>query len=450
MSALIDELKVQRTTAYDAAKDLKATSVADERDMTEDERLRYARFMAEFTRLSTDIKEHEELEAAASVLDEAPARTVTPDQPGQPALRMTPRIEMMRRHGPLRGFRTDEDAYHAGKWLRAKFWGDTASRDWCIARGMEMRAGNEAVGSKGGFVVPDQLSQAIIDLREEYGVVAKECQHFPMASDHMVVPWASDGLTPYAIGENAAITSSDLTWSNITLTAHKWGVLAPYSTELAEDAIIDIASRVADEIARAFAKKLDDTIILGDGTATYHGMWGFNAKMETAALIDTWPCANQSVANDDDFVELTYGGLLKAVATLPAYALDNAKWYCSATAKALVFERLALALGGAGMRESEAAGQPTFLGYPIVVTQSMPTTTTVAALDDKVMLLFGDMRKACAIGTRRDVTIALSTDYAFNEDQITLRGTTRFDVNISHGLGTAAACGPMCAVVGQT
>ena len=55
-----------------------------------------------------------------------------------------------------------------------------------------------------------------------------------------------------------APTESQATWDNVNLTAKKLAALIRLSTELAEDALINVADWVVAEIAYAFASKEDD------------------------------------------------------------------------------------------------------------------------------------------------------------------------------------------------
>src|SRR4029077_10220309 len=106
--------------------------------------------------------------------------------------------------------------------------------------------------TQGGFLVPEVLERAIIDLREDYGVFRQLARIRPMASDFVTIPRRTGGLTAVPIGEGSDITESTKGWNNVNLTARKWAVLAKYSSELAEDAIISIAEDLSGEIAYAF------------------------------------------------------------------------------------------------------------------------------------------------------------------------------------------------------
>jgi HK97 family phage major capsid protein len=83
----------------------------------------------------------------------------------------------------------------------------------------------------------------------------------------------------------------------VQLTAKKLAALVTLSSELDEDAIVEMVDYVANEIAWAMASKEDDCAFNGDGTSTYGGMKGVtqlaldgnHAKAKVTAATGTTP-----------------------------------------------------------------------------------------------------------------------------------------------------------------
>src|SRR5690606_120617 len=117
-----------------------------------------------------------------------------------------------------------EAAYRSGKWLLASLFGNTRAQRWCEQNGVEYRAQSEGTNTAGGFLVPEEMSQAIIDLRESYGVFRQNCRVIPMGSENITVPRRAGGLTAYFAGEGVEITESTKTWNQVQLVAKKLGV----------------------------------------------------------------------------------------------------------------------------------------------------------------------------------------------------------------------------------
>jgi HK97 family phage major capsid protein len=74
------------------------------------------------------------------------------------------------------------------------------------------------------------------------------------------------------------------------------------------------------------------------------------------------------------------------------------------------------------------AGQPTLFGYPVVFTQVMRSAYSA----NKIIALFGDLTLAASFGDRRQTEIQISDSAlnAFEQDELAIRGTERFDINV--------------------
>lgn len=343
----------------------------------------------------------------------------------------------------LGGKANEERAFEFGMWTRAMIFGDQRAASWCTDRGMDIRTASESVYSLGGALVPDQFVNFIIDLREQYGLARQLLRVMPMAGDTLTMPRRTGGVTAYFVAENGAFTASDKGWDGVTLTAKKLGALCKLSTELAEDAVIDVAADLAREQAYAFAVKEDDCWLNGDGTSTYGGIWGIRSKIidgtHTAGAVD-------AASNHDTFAELDADDLMKVRGTLPIYAERNARWLCSKIAKALVFDALAVASGGNTIMTVGERPRPTYLGDPIEVSQSMPTAQT--DISDTAMLLYGDFSLASTMGDRRGFSVQVLRELYAANGQIGVLGIERFDI-VNHDLGSNSAAGPVVALIGE-
>jgi HK97 family phage major capsid protein len=80
------------------------------------------------------------------------------------------------------------------------------------------------------------------------------------------------------------------------------------------------------------------------------------------------------------------------------------------------------------------------LGYPVVISQVL--NSTLGADTSKPKVLFGDLRMAATMGTRNGVSLLTSEHAYFEYDQLAIRGTERFDINI-HETGDASNAGAL-------
>lgn len=347
--------------------------------------------------------------------------------------------------GRLRSFTgktAEEDAYRTGMFIRATMFERPDAAEWCKANGVPItRAASEGVNSAGGVLVPEEMMNAIIVLRETFGIFRQQCRVVPMGRDTLNWPRRTGGLTAYFTAENTAPTESQLTFDNVQLVAKKLAVLTRLSTELEEDAIIAIAEFIVGEVAYAMASKEDDCGFNGDGTSTYGGMRGL-----TNLAVDGNHNAGKYTAagGHNTFGTLDATDITGLMGLLPYYALANAKFYISQTGFATTFERLIATAGGNSINTLDGSIVYRYLGFPIVISQKLPTST--ASLTTKAMLFFGDLAMAAAMGERRGVTIKRSDQRYFDQDQIGILGTERFDINV-HDLGDSTNAGPIVSLV---
>lgn len=444
--AEIRELAAQKA---EQAAEIRALCQQEDRGMTTEEDRQMTDLLNEAERLEHEANQQERLETVQARFQTAQERKSTPEITTGERIEAIPATA--RRYGNLRAFRgsdADANAYWSGMWLLATIGNNAAARERCMhKKGFEVRVQTEGVNTGGGFVVPTEMENTIIDLREQYGNARRNARIVPMSSDHMIIPRRSGGVTAYFIGETTEITASDKSWNQVELTARKLGALTRMSSDLNEDAVINMADDLADEMAYAFAVKEDQCAIDGTGAATYGGMIGVRVKMidgnHAASYVD-------NSAGADNWSEITDALLLGVMAALPLYARPRAKWHCSPLAKVAVFDRLILAAGGATMRERvDGTYKAQYMGYPIEEWPAMPSVDAGAALNNQIMLFFGDYGMAATLGTRRGITIKRSEERYIELDQIAIQATERFCI-VNHDIGDATNRGPVVGMLGGT
>lgn len=344
----------------------------------------------------------------------------------------------------LRNFRgegAEERALRAGHFMRAALYEDEASRQFCREHGIVLkRAQSESDNESGGFLVPTEFENVLIDLRLEYGVFRRNANVVPMSSLRKERPRRKGGLKAYPIGargSNRRLTESKKGWDLVGLDAKKWGVLAKYEEELSDDSVIAMADDLAGEIAYAFTSVEDECGFLGDGSSDFHGITGLIPKLQ--GLSGTvGQIAGIQVASGNQWSEIVLLDILGLVGKLPSFARKSGqvKWYCSNEFWATVLCRIALLLGGSAVAEVQNEITPVFLGKPVEITEVMPHTEA----NSQVPLLYGNLAQAAMFGDRRGVTIKMtdSNDTDFEEDLMAIKGTERFDVNV-HDVGNADA-----------
>jgi HK97 family phage major capsid protein len=131
-------------------------------------------------------------------------------------------------------FPNEAAARRAGIWLC-----DAAGAPWAKERNELplVKALAEGVGTSGGFLVPSEISDRIVELRDQRGLFRQNAYIETMTSESTSIPRrVTGGVTAFFTSENAAITeSAGGTWDSITLTAKKLSALVRASAEVTED-----------------------------------------------------------------------------------------------------------------------------------------------------------------------------------------------------------------------
>jgi len=350
------------------------------------------------------------------------------------------RIEPVRTGRRLRAFDSHEAAYRCGQWLAGTFLGDENAKRWCLDHGVESRAMGESTMAAGGFVVPEEMSAAIIRNVEQYGVAPSAMQNVPMSSDTLLVPKRLTGVTGYWVGESSEITTSDPTGTQVQMIAKKLACGTRVANELLADSIVSVADWLVQEFGLELAKKTDEAAFNGDGTSTYGGIQGIVTKIDdgthTASVVG-------AATGNNSFENLDLADFSKALGALPRYALGGAAWYISPAGYHASIERLQLAGGGNTSGDLASGGLPRFLGLPVVQTLVMDSTLGSDA--GVVKVLVGDAALAGIYGIREQVNIRSTVDEYARYDQTAWYATIRVDYNW-HSLGDTSDAGPMVAL----
>lgn len=425
--------KIRNQIAEQTAKVTAIAAVAEQedRDMTAEEKTEVDAILAQTDSMNKDLERASKIEAKAKEI--LNVRPITSSQPSgvKDALPAS-----VKRHGRLKAFKTDYDAYASGQFLRATIGKNETAAQWCKEHGI-LNVHSTTTNSAGGYLVPEGFETAIINLREEYGVFRQNCRVYPMSEPIVYVPRRQTGFTAYYVGENSAGTESDASFSQVKLDAKKLMILTRLSQELSDDAIIQLTDFVAQEMAYAFAVQEDQAGFIGDGTSTYGGILGLRNALLAGSTVT-------AVAQDDTFEELEFAFFQNAVGKLPRFPGIQPKWYVHNALYWNAMVRLANAAGGNTISNIEAG--PTglsFMGYPVVLVNALPSALTTLA--STVVGFFGDLAMTATMGSKSGISIVSDSSRYFEFDQIAVRCTQRYDI-VVHEVGTASAAGPMIAL----
>jgi len=408
------EVKARMLEIADEIQAIADVAKADDVEVSSEDQAQILALETEFDGLKEKEAKLEKVENAMAKMAEARAKSENP-QPGvQPMSKDEGKLVLpaVARQQKSKVFASNEDAYLSGMYLCA-LAGDSSAREFVASAGFGDVRNDQSVGTndKGGFTVPTPLSSQLINLIEDYGVARRACRRIVMDALTWTVPKVAGHTTVYYPAEADALTASDMTFEQVTLTAIKAAQLVLMSTEITEDSIISMVDTVVSDMAWGYAKAEDENCFNGG-----NGIGGIGPD---ANVGDT------NVAN--------VGALALTDLTSVTGALDNLRglrreWYMNATTYHKTIQDLLHAAGGLTPRHVEEGGRPTLLGYPINFVEAIPAAPTSGQL----VAVFGDMSQACYFGDRRSVNFKVLNELYAANDQVGVMSTVRYDIVVAN------------------
>lgn len=192
----------------------------------------------------------------------------------------------------------------------------------------ELRAQGIGSNAKGGYTVPTEFWNRVVDEMKAFGGLANNC-YLLGTSDGRVMEWVqTDGTNDMGsyIGENTQVVGQDVDFGAIALGVVKiTSNVILVSAELLQDSAVDIEGIIARRIASRLARKEADAIVNADG-GTVSGVVTPKGLKESVTL--ETPALAAAGISYDDFVDLKHS-------IDPAYRGQGKYMFHDSTLKAL-------------------------------------------------------------------------------------------------------------------
>lgn len=270
------------------------------------------------------------------------------------------------------------------------------------------KALSEGTGSAGGFIVPEEFAAEVNRIVEDFGLVPKLCRKFPMKSDTLNVPRLSATVTVSYPGENTAGTGSQPTFEQVVLSSKTMVGITPMSNELLADANVSVVDLLVELFAEAIAGQLD-----------VQGLTGTGAPF-TGILTDTGVTVVQpanGTGNSTFALASTPDNMRDLITQVKPWALQGAAfimhrsiWAILQKAKASTsgdyfISTMNPVLSGVATQGFPTAMAGTMWGYPVYLSDKMPSSTAVSTK----YVIFGNL-KHLYMGVRADMGISISQE----------------------------------------
>jgi HK97 family phage major capsid protein len=300
------------------------------------------------------------------------------------------------------------DQYNHGFWDYLTFPGIWEGDPAEVQQVAEWRVLSKGA-SGGGFLVPTDLADMVVSAARSRSPIAQLAQEWiTQRGDTFAVPSAASHGTASWVAESGAITPSDDTITQVSLSAYKANSKIIVSEELVQDEEVDLERFLASELGGRIGALEAAAFATGDGTGKPTGA----VSAASTYTVSTAPTGNVTTFSRAAILQFY-------LALAPEYRAEAA-WIMHPTD----FGNLSVLEHASGGLSFPSLQNPTpsLFGRPVYVDPQLPTPAASAK-----SLLFGNM--ALAYGVRRVRAISMQRQDELHADSggIGFRLFTRVD-----------------------
>lgn len=187
---------------------------------------------------------------------------------------------------------------------------------------------NEADPSAGGFLVQQDISEALIESAQQTGILLPRCNRFPVSPNNNGIRFNAidetsradgsrqGGVLAYWEGEADQITKSKPKFREVNMRLNKLTGLCYVTDELLQDSVF-LGAFLARSFANEFGFKIDDAIINGTGAGMPLG------------LINSPGLYSIAKETDQPGATILFNNVVKMYNSMPFRNRGNAVWICN-------------------------------------------------------------------------------------------------------------------------
>jgi len=284
-----------------------------------------------------------------------------------------------------------------------------------------------ATAESGEEIVPEYFGSEVLRIAGKYGVARNNARVITLPGKTFSLP-TMGSVVAYRTDEKNAIVASSPATGQLVFTAKKLAAMVIVTTELIEDANIDILNYLAALCGEAVAKKEDE--------------WAFLGLAGTEGIFRNATCKVYTLGSGDvRFDNVSFDDIAGAMALLDDSVVDNAvvagSWSVFNALRIIKDENKNY------IYQNPGAGMPnTIWGLPFVKSTVFPKTTQVTSQADQPFMAIYDPRYLM-IGDRRSLTLEFSKEATvhssegdtlinlFEQDMVAIKVTERLDIQLA-------------------
>lgn len=284
---------------------------------------------------------------------------------------------------------------------------------------------SEGMSADGGYMVPVEVSNRIIELVQMQSIVRRLATLFPMGSKTRTIPTQLTEPVVYWTDEAATKTKTKATFGQMTQTAKKLATIVALTDELLEDSSIDMEAFIFRKVAGAFGREEDRVAFVGKVASgdPFNGII-YNSSV-TAVTMDG------ATVGYADLVDLIFG-VNPAYRPGSRFVLNDQ----ALTAFMKLIDGNQRPIWNPGDIQSGVPG--TLMGYPYETTDKFPTNLGTGT--DETVAIFGNFKEGVWLSPRgqyrTDVSNSASdgTNHAFVKNETWFRFEERISIDVAQPL----------------
>jgi len=250
----------------------------------------------------------------------------------------------------------------------------------------------------GGYLVPRVTAERILDVVGTYGQGRQLFQELPIGrTGKLRIPKYAGGVTRYWVGENQKINASKFQLNVIDVDTAKQVAMVVVSSELLEDAIVDVANFVIQKIGQAFGEGEDEAFF--NNTSPFTGLF-------KVPLADFGAFVDHGATTPDP----TYDELKSMIYKLDKRKLQGARWLMHRTWMDVI-RSIKDTTGRPILFEPNDGSTPTLFGYPVELIEFAPSVPN--ELDNLPYIILGNPKNSY-YGVKKEMNVQILTEATIN------------------------------------
>lgn len=391
-----------RARLAEIAAELEGITAGD-KGYTQDQLTQIDELNAEFATLNTQLDAAEKVEEMKAKATASAGRKTSP-APTESAPRVSVGEDRARKFG---GFES------AGSWLMAvKKAGQTGEMDKRFSN-----VAKETVGEDGGFLVPEEISAAILKKMGGDDSLMARTTTIQVGGNNLTInidekqPW-NGGVQAYWTAEGASINESKPAFKQASWRLQKLAALVKATDELLDDATA-LESYILSSAPGAFVHQVNKAILTGNGVGKPQGL--INSPFTVTVGKESGQVADTIVARN----------IVKMYSRMFPSSRGSAVWYINPACEdqlRLVKDDMGNFIYLAPGSQMNQTPYATLMGRPVI-----PLMGGMPALGDNGDVIFADLSYYYMIRKAAGIKSATSIHLHFDKEITSFRFSMRLD-----------------------